>query len=238
MNVRKRFNDFRNWCPQPPNRLPTKLKRYSVPIAAVFTVTLIFSVSFFVFSSSFLFHPSLPIVPLVNAPALTTPLLLWNYSLGNAAYSPAVANEVVYVGTSGSNIYALNAVNGSQVWNYSASQEAYTSPSIAVTAGAVYIGGFNNIFAINAKNGAQLWDNNYGEDARYFNSPVVVNGVVYSGAQEGGFSAFNAKNGHQLWNYFYDNQSAGSIYDGSIYVTSSAAIANGKVYFADAFTSR
>jgi hypothetical protein len=62
MGLRKRFRDFRDWCPQPPDRLPTKIKRYSMPIAAVFTVTLIFSVSFFVFSSSVMSHPSLPIV--------------------------------------------------------------------------------------------------------------------------------------------------------------------------------
>ncbi len=32
MNLRKRFRDFRAWCPQPPDRLPTRLKQYSVPI--------------------------------------------------------------------------------------------------------------------------------------------------------------------------------------------------------------
>ena len=49
MGIRKRLKDFRDWCPQPPDRLPTKLKRYSVPIAAVVTATLILSVSFFAF---------------------------------------------------------------------------------------------------------------------------------------------------------------------------------------------
>ncbi len=56
---------LRNWCPQPPDRLPSKLKRYSMPIAAVVTVSLIFSISFFVFSSTYLFNQ-----PLVQVPEL------------------------------------------------------------------------------------------------------------------------------------------------------------------------
>jgi hypothetical protein len=30
--LRKRFKDFRGWCPQPPNPLASKLKRYSAPL--------------------------------------------------------------------------------------------------------------------------------------------------------------------------------------------------------------
>ena len=87
MDIHKRFRDFRDWCPQPSNRLPSKLKRYSVPIAAVLTATLILSVSFFVFSSSLISNPSLPImplghsslpiVPIVNAPSSTTGVISW-----------------------------------------------------------------------------------------------------------------------------------------------------------------
>ena len=79
MDIRKRFRDFRDWCPQPPDRLPTKLKRYSMPIAAAASVTLILSVSLFVFSSSLM--PSAPIVPLVNevtSTPSTLPSLEWN----------------------------------------------------------------------------------------------------------------------------------------------------------------
>lgn len=31
MGLRKRFSDFRYWCPQPPNSFASKLKRYSAP---------------------------------------------------------------------------------------------------------------------------------------------------------------------------------------------------------------
>ena len=64
MGIRKRLKDFRNWCPQPPDRLPTKLKQYSVPIAILLTVTL-FAASFSMFYSSSVFHPSVPLAPTV-----------------------------------------------------------------------------------------------------------------------------------------------------------------------------
>ena len=95
MGLRKRFRDFRDWCPQPSDRLPAKLKRYSMPIAAAVTVTLILSVSFSLFSSNIMFNPYVPIVPLVSVPASTTPTLLWNYSAGGYS-SPAVADGAVY----------------------------------------------------------------------------------------------------------------------------------------------
>ena len=65
MGMRKRFRDFRNWCPQPPNPLPTKLKQYSVPITILLTVTL-FAASFSIFYSSSMFHPSIPLAPAIS----------------------------------------------------------------------------------------------------------------------------------------------------------------------------
>ncbi len=66
MGLRKRFRDFRDWCPQPPDYQPSKLKRYSVPIAAVFTVNSCFVGFSFLCFLGVMSHPSLPIVPSVN----------------------------------------------------------------------------------------------------------------------------------------------------------------------------
>ena len=68
-----------------PNPIPAKLKRYSMPIATVITATLIFSVSFSVFSSSLMSHPSAPILPLANVPSTAStqpPTLMWNNTFG------------------------------------------------------------------------------------------------------------------------------------------------------------
>lgn len=70
MGLRKRFRDFRDWCPQPPDRLPTRLKQYSVPITILLTVTL-FAASFSIFYSSSMFHPSIPLAPAIPISAST-----------------------------------------------------------------------------------------------------------------------------------------------------------------------
>ena len=86
MGLRKRFRDFRDWCPQPPDRLPTKLKHYSAPIAILLTVTL-FAASFSIFYSSSVFHPSvpqapMPIVNVLSSTSTEAPPLNWNIEYG------------------------------------------------------------------------------------------------------------------------------------------------------------
>lgn len=46
MAISKKFRDFRNWYPQHLDGLSAKLRRYSLPVAAVLTAALILSVSF------------------------------------------------------------------------------------------------------------------------------------------------------------------------------------------------
>ncbi len=46
MRMRRRFEDFKNWCPQPPERLPIKLNSYTVPIAVALTAALVFGMFF------------------------------------------------------------------------------------------------------------------------------------------------------------------------------------------------
>jgi nitrous oxidase accessory protein NosD len=73
MGIRKRLRRFREWCPQPPDRLPAKLKQYSVPIAVLLTVTL-FVASFSIFYSIGVFRPApqVPALPILNVPSSTS----------------------------------------------------------------------------------------------------------------------------------------------------------------------
>ncbi len=231
MGVRKRFRDFKDWCPQPPDRLPTKLKRYSMPIAAVVTATLILSVSFLVFSSSLLSNPYAPIEPIANVPASAAPPLLWKYNTnaveeGYGASSPVVVNGVVYTSDENNYVYALNATDGNQLWNYLTGGGA---DSPAVANGVVYVNEDFSINALNATDGTQLWSNEPQYDIPVgFSSPTVVDGVVYAGTTNSGDSrmgnvyAMNAKNGNTLW--------SSPSFTGFGTVYSSPTVANGVVY--------
>ena len=132
---------------------------------------------------------------------------LWTYNIRNyqnyGISSPAVANGAVYVASSGlnasfdaiNNVYALNAVNGELLWNYTNEWPGtiiWSSPAVA--GGAVYVSCNGNpgiLYVLNATNGIQLWqyqpvfnyENNNTNDT-FASSPVVVNGVVYIGSND------------------------------------------------------
>ncbi len=247
--MHKRLKDFRNWCPQPPNPLPTKLKQYSVPIAVLLTVTLL-AASFSIFYSSIpfaaadwpMFHGDPSRNGVGTGSPVLTPTLLWNYTTwGGVLSSPAIVNGVVYIGSEG-DVYALNAANGHKLWNYTTGGNSGVS-SPAVVGGVVYIGsevsaGSNGyvgtVYALNAANGAKLWNYTTGNYYNYVDSsPAVVDGVVYIGSSVGlalpppptlaiilgTVYALNATNGDKLWNYTTDSS-----------VDSSPAVVNGVVY--------
>ncbi len=80
-------------------------------------------------------------------PALN-PTLTWKYATGDwVESSPAVANNVVYIGSDDNNVYALNATNGNQLWNYTTNYAVFSSPAVAN--GAVYVGSYDgNVYAL------------------------------------------------------------------------------------------
>jgi hypothetical protein len=74
MNLRKKFKEFKNWCPQPHTPLPTKLKQYSIPIVILLTVTL-FAASLSIFYSTSVLPasvPQIPSIPVANLPVSST----------------------------------------------------------------------------------------------------------------------------------------------------------------------
>ena len=245
MGLRESFRDFRDWCPQPPDRLPTKLKRYSMPIAAVLTATLILSMSFFVFSSSLMSHPTVPILLLANGASTSsddwsmflhdsahtgsstgsapkTSAILWNFSRSNNPLesSPAVVNGSVYVGSTNGNIYCINATTGGQEWvNFNITQEVFSSPAVAE--GYVYFGGLDgSIYCLNAYTGALKWNVTTGNFNWIRSSPAMANGYVYIEASDGTVYCLDALTGAKIWT----SPTGGS------FSSSSPAVVGGYVY--------
>jgi outer membrane protein assembly factor BamB len=146
--------------------------------------------------------------------------LRWSYKTGSAVFTaPALANGVVYVGSSWPefSIYALNASTGAKLWSYDTGGDVLSSPAAAD--GVVYVGsdGGGGLYALNAKTGRMLWT--YPIDV-YTSSPTVENGVLYVGSvYSNSVYALDAKTGHELWSY-----------DTGAFVQSSPAVVNGVVY--------
>jgi len=137
----------------------------------------------------------------------------WDYMQS----SPAVAEGVVYVGSAGSNFFAVDAKNGKEKWRVPVGLYVRSSP--AVVDGVVYFGDWlGMVYALDAQTGQAKWTvNTYGSVVP---SPTVVDGVVYIGSKYPCLFAFDAKTGEQKWCFAYGNS----------WVESSAAVADGVVY--------
>lgn len=120
--------------------------------------------------------------------------------------TPAIADDVAYVGAENGYFYALNEKDGSLIWKQkiaSGSGELIgVSSAAAVGYGKVFIGAYEGKFlALDQKDGKIAWEYSFGK-ANADSSPVLADGKVYFGVGEGGneyFYGFNADNGEVLW---------------------------------------
>jgi outer membrane protein assembly factor BamB len=94
--------------------------------------------------------------------------------------SPAIANGVIYLGSSDSKVYAVNANDGSQKWVFTAMAGGNEFSEPAVADGVIYVGSdMGSVFAINANDGTQRWT--FATGGAIQSSPAVADGVVYVG---------------------------------------------------------
>jgi len=130
--------------------------------------------------------------------------------------SPAVAEGVVYVGTTNGHLYALNASTGAVKW----SRALGISSSPTVADGAVYVGSWDqSVYALDASTGAIKWS--YLTGGGVVSSPAVANGLVYVGSNDTKVYALRAASGALKWSY---QDQAGYA------VTTAPAVTNGLVY--------
>jgi outer membrane protein assembly factor BamB len=124
------------------------------------------------------------------------------------------------VGSDDERLYALDATNGTELWNFSTTPNdasgVLSSPT--VVDGVVYVGyPGDGVFALNAFGGGVIWGDAINGDVE--GKPAVANGVVYVGLTNHNFDALNASTGATLWVYKTGGE-----------VNSSAVVVNGMVY--------
>lgn len=135
----------------------------------------------------------------------------WMYNSGARIQSTILAkNGLVYFGnenSTSSNFYALNATNGSYVWNATLGN-AYVSSHPAYSNGLVYVANDAGVmYALNATNGSEHWSyTTIGET--YVNShPVVTNdGKLVFTAQDNITYILNSTSGASISIITLDNQ--------------------------------
>jgi eukaryotic-like serine/threonine-protein kinase len=160
---------------------------------------------------------------ILNRKSVTHLVPKWSISMRvDPSSAAAVANGIVYLGSSDHHVYALDAKTGAPVWNAQTGGAVLSSP--AVVDGVVYVGSDDrNIYAFDAETGAIRWTaqtGTYGVEA-----PVAVaRGVVYAGTLDHRVLAIDAKTGVVKWtnspSYESGAFSAPSVADGVVSLTS------------------
>lgn len=126
--------------------------------------------------------------------------VIWQKPTDDAVISyPIVENGIIYFGTYQGSMYAINASNGSTIWQH---HGIYAKSSPILQNGILYEGSGNEgpggpLFALNASNGSTIWTN-YGLTQGYYVSPAYASGIVYAQSSSH-IGAFNGTTGQLLW---------------------------------------
>jgi alcohol dehydrogenase (cytochrome c) len=132
--------------------------------------------------------------------------------------SPIVVNGVMYVTTSFSHVYALNAQTGEELWHYKHQLGPITTyccgpnnRGVAVSEDKVYLGTLDGkLVALDAKTGNKLWQSDVGDPKAGYSetmAPTAVKGKILIGTNGGEYGirgfvkAFDAKDGKLLWTF-------------------------------------
>ncbi|MCW4028890.1 MAG: PQQ-binding-like beta-propeller repeat protein [Candidatus Bathyarchaeota archaeon] len=169
--------------------------------------------------------------------------LIRTYSLGSSwisssSASPAIVNDILYVGTGDGKVIALNVTSGDTIWNYTTGSGISSSP--AITNGVLYVGSVDdNLYALNATTGTLLWSFTTGGNVN--SSPAVSKGLVFFGSEDGKLYALNAQTGVQVWNYSATgnyNNAAPCVENGIVYASIYSSSTSGSVFALNATTGQ
>src|ERR1700722_6022449 len=133
--------------------------------------------------------------------------------------SPLVVNGVMYVTTSFSHVYALNARTGEEIWHYKHKLGPVTTfccgpnnRGVAAYGDMVYLATLDaKLVALDAKTGNVVWQTDIADPELGYSetmAPTAVNGKILIGTNGGEYGirgfvkAYDAKDGKLLWTFF------------------------------------
>jgi glucose dehydrogenase len=140
-------------------------------------------------------------------------------SCGSLEANAAVANGVYYIQTPKSDVFALDAATGAQLWHWTPTYQAGFNvgtggrqPGVAIADGKVFAPTRDGyIVAIDQMLGATVWKTEvlpWQKGGRISDAPIYYNGMVLTGDSGGdggsasnGMHAYDAATGRELWTW-------------------------------------
>src|ERR1700734_902446 len=132
--------------------------------------------------------------------------------------SPIIVNGVMYVTTSYSHVYALDAKTGAEIWHFKPKLGPVTTfccgpnnRGVAVYEDRVYVGTLDaKLVALDAKTGSVVWEQQVGDPEKGYSetmAPTAADGKILIGTNGGEYGirgfvkAYDAKDGKPLWSF-------------------------------------
>ena len=132
--------------------------------------------------------------------------------------SPIVVNGTMYITTSYSHVYALDAATGEEIWHYKHKMGPITTfccgpnnRGVAAYGDKVYLGTLDaKLVALDAKTGRVVWEQQIADPELGYSetmAPTAVNGKILIGTNGGEFGirgfvkAYDAESGNLLWTF-------------------------------------
>ncbi len=132
--------------------------------------------------------------------------------------SPIIVNGVMFVTTSFSHVYALNAATGEELWHYKHNMGPITTyccgpnnRGVAVYGDKVYLATLDaKLVALDARTGKPVWTTQIADPEKGYSetmAPTAVNGKILIGTNGGEYGirgfvkAYDAKDGKLLWTF-------------------------------------
>ena len=111
--------------------------------------------------------------------------------------NPAIANGIIYFGSTDGYFYAIDAKNGEEKWKFKTNGAVSSSPSIGNN--TVWFSSRDGyLYSVDALTGKELWKFELGQDLNnhnlwdfYLSSPNIVDEVLYIGSADGNLYAID-----------------------------------------------
>ena len=133
---------------------------------------------------------------------------------------PAYIDGVVYVPSLGKKVYALNASDGSVLWETAV--EGAISDKVVTNTDLIYVGSFDkHTYALDRQSGEIRWT--AAAEAAIWGAPLYVDGLVYYVDLGGNLYAVDGESGAEIWHV-----------SGAGYVVAQPVYLNGEILIASA----
>lgn len=141
----------------------------------------------------------------------------WDYALS----SPIVSGKTVYVGSTDSSLYALDATTGNVRWKFKTDHIVRATPQ--ASGELVYCGNWGGkCYALDKKSGKQMWIADFHQPI--LSQPAIENNRLVIGSRHAWLWCLDAQTGKEIWKYNYWwswVESSPTIENGIIYIGSS-----------------